>query len=119
MGYGWTMTRADLHRLVDELPEASLEPAAVLLERAKDPVEARLEAAPWDDEPFTDEERRAVDEALADPRPASPGKRPGGSCSLTEPSYRLELRPEAQKSLRRLGRGDRERLARAIDGLPG
>ena len=72
MGYGWTMTRADLHRLVDELPEASLEPAAVLLERAKDPVEARLEAAPRDDEPFTDEERRAVDEALADPRPSIP-----------------------------------------------
>ena len=56
MGYGWTMTRADLHRLVDELPEASLEPAAVLLERAQDPAIARLEAAPWDDEPFTDEE---------------------------------------------------------------
>ncbi|MGA9114840.1 MAG: type II toxin-antitoxin system RelE/ParE family toxin [Candidatus Dormiibacterota bacterium] len=52
------------------------------------------------------------------PAPASRGKRPGGSCSLTEPSYRVELRPEAQKSLRRLGRGDRERLARAIDGLP-
>ena len=72
MGYGWSMTRADLHRLVDELPEASLEPAAVLLERAQDPVIARLEAAPWDDEPFTDEERRAVDEALADPRRSIP-----------------------------------------------
>jgi hypothetical protein len=72
MGYGWTMTRVDLHRLVDELPEASLEPAAVLLERARDPAIARLEAAPWDDEPFTDEERRAVHEALVDPRPSIP-----------------------------------------------
>jgi hypothetical protein len=72
MGYGWAMTRADLHRLVDELPEASLEPAAVLLERAKDPAEARLEAASWDDEPFTEEERRAVDEALSDPSRSVP-----------------------------------------------
>jgi hypothetical protein len=38
------VTRADLHRLVDALPEESLEPAAVVLERAKDPVLARLEA---------------------------------------------------------------------------
>jgi hypothetical protein len=36
------MTRAELHRLVDELPEASLEPAAVLLERSKDPAIAAL-----------------------------------------------------------------------------
>jgi hypothetical protein len=28
------MTRAELHRLVDELPEASLDPVARLLERA-------------------------------------------------------------------------------------
>ncbi|MGO8686342.1 MAG: hypothetical protein ACLQT7_04035 [Candidatus Dormibacteria bacterium] len=61
------MTRADLHRLVDELPKASLAAAAAWLELAKDPVVARLLAAPRDDEPFTDEERRAVHRALADP----------------------------------------------------
>lgn len=59
------MTRAELHRLVDALPEASLEPAAVLLERAQDPVVARLEAAPWDDEPTTPEEEAEVAEAVA------------------------------------------------------
>ena len=58
------MTRAELHRLVDELPEASLEPAARLLEQARDPVVAALDASPWDDEPYTQEERAAVEAAL-------------------------------------------------------
>jgi hypothetical protein len=57
------MTRADLHRLVDELPDESLDAAVVLLTRAKDPVLAALEAAPFDDEPETEEERRAVADA--------------------------------------------------------
>ncbi len=65
--YGWDVTRAELHRLVDELPEASLEPAAVLLERAKDPVIAALEVVPWDDEPYTDEERAEDEAALREP----------------------------------------------------
>jgi hypothetical protein len=60
------MTRADLHRLVNELPDESVAAAVVLLTRAKDPVLAALEAAPFDDEPETEEERRAVDEAHAD-----------------------------------------------------
>ncbi len=60
------MTRADLHRLVDELPDESVDAAAVLLTRAKDPVLAALQAAPFDDEPETEEERRAVAEARAD-----------------------------------------------------
>ncbi len=60
------MTRADLHRLVDELPDESVDAAVVLLTRAKDPVLAALQAAPFDDEPETEEERRAVAEAHAD-----------------------------------------------------
>lgn len=60
------MTRADLHRLVDELPDESVDAAMVLLTRAKDPVLATLQAAPFDDEPVTEEERRAVAEAHAD-----------------------------------------------------
>jgi hypothetical protein len=59
------MTRADLHRLVDELPEASVEVAAVYLTRAKDPVLAALDAAPVDDEPYSDEERAADAATLA------------------------------------------------------
>ncbi len=60
------MTRADLHRLVDELPDESVDAAVVLLTRAKDPVLAALEAAPFDDEPETEEERRAVADAHAE-----------------------------------------------------
>jgi hypothetical protein len=61
------MTRADLHRLVDELPDESVDAAVVLLTRAKDPVLAALQAAaPFDDEPETEEEQRAVAEAQAD-----------------------------------------------------
>lgn len=60
------MTRADLHRLVDELPDESVDAAVVLLTRAKDPVLATLQAAPFDDEPESDEERRAVAETHAD-----------------------------------------------------
>lgn len=59
------MTRAELHRLVDELPEESVDAAGVLLIRAKDPVVATLEAAPFDDEPYTGEDRAASDEGWA------------------------------------------------------
>jgi hypothetical protein len=59
------MTRAQLHRLVDELPEESVDAAGVLLTRAKDPMTATLEAAPFDDEPYTGEDRAASDEGWA------------------------------------------------------
>ena len=62
------MTKAELHALVDELPEESLEPAAVLLRRAQDPLIARLEAAPLDDEPLTGEDRAALEAAGKEPR---------------------------------------------------
>ena len=70
--YRFPMTRAELHRLVDELPEASLGPAARLLERARDPVVATLDASPWDDEPYTQGERAAVETAFEDPAPSVP-----------------------------------------------
>jgi hypothetical protein len=62
------MTRAELHRLLDELPEASLDPVAQLLTRAMDPFLARLDAAPDDDEPVTAEDLAA----LADTSPGVP-----------------------------------------------
>ena len=55
------MTRADLHRLVDELPEESIAPATTLLERARDPFWATLEAAPMDDEPLTADDIATVE----------------------------------------------------------
>jgi hypothetical protein len=57
------MTKTELHRLVDELPDDSLSSAAILLRRARDPVAAKLDAAPYDDEELTDEDLRAVREA--------------------------------------------------------
>jgi len=59
------MTRAELHRLVDELPEESVDAAGVLLTRAKDPLIATLEAAPFDDEPYSGEDRAASDDGWA------------------------------------------------------
>jgi hypothetical protein len=57
------MTKTELHRLVDALPDESLPAAAILLRRAQDPVVAKLDAAPLDDEALTDEDRRAIRES--------------------------------------------------------
>jgi hypothetical protein len=61
------MTRADLHRLVDELPEESIDSAGVILERVRDPFWSALLASPPDDEPFSAEERSAVEAARRQP----------------------------------------------------
>ncbi len=57
------MTKAELYRLVDALPDESLPAAAILLRRAQDPVVAKLDAAPVDGEELSDEDRRAIREA--------------------------------------------------------
>jgi hypothetical protein len=60
------MTKADLHRLVDELPDVAVDAAAVLLLRAAtDPVLAVHEAAPLDDEPLTAADEAEIAEARA------------------------------------------------------
>jgi hypothetical protein len=56
------MTRAELHRIVDELPDESVDAAGVLLTRAKDPVVAALEAVPFDDESYMGDDRAASEE---------------------------------------------------------
>jgi hypothetical protein len=58
--------RDTLHRLVDALPESELAVAERFLNYLRataDPVLRALLEAPLDDEPETDEERRAVHEA--------------------------------------------------------
>lgn len=60
---GSAMTKADLRRFFDELPDDPLDSAALLLRRATDPMIRVLDAAPLDDEPFIDEERDAVKRA--------------------------------------------------------
>lgn len=60
------MTKTELHRLVDALPDESLPAAAILLRRAQDPIAAKLDAAPFDDEELTDGDLRAVHEARSE-----------------------------------------------------
>ena len=58
-------TRETLHQLVDELPERSLDVVARSLATLRDdPVLFALLIAPEDDEPVTEEEARALDDAL-------------------------------------------------------
>jgi hypothetical protein len=60
------MTKAELHRLVDGLPDSSLDAVGRWLERVTvEPMIAVLDAAPWDDEGTSPEEEAAVEEARA------------------------------------------------------
>jgi hypothetical protein len=59
------VTRAELHRLVDALPDDAVNEAALLLERAADPMRRHLDAAPVDDEPDSVVERAEADAAWA------------------------------------------------------
>ncbi len=56
------MTRASLHRLLDQLPEAQIDRIAELLDavRRNDRVAIQLALAP--EEPAEDDERKALDE---------------------------------------------------------
>jgi hypothetical protein len=60
------VTRTDLHRLLDALPEESLEPVALLLQRAHDPGLASRDAGLWEGEPISAEEEAAVKQARAE-----------------------------------------------------
>ncbi len=55
--------REHAHELIDRLPETQLSALVGLLETIVDPVGAALRYAPIDDEPETEEERAAVEEA--------------------------------------------------------
>jgi hypothetical protein len=65
--YGGGVTKTELHALVEALPEESLPSVAVLLRRAQDPVVAKLDAAPYDDEELTGEDLQAIRDARAEP----------------------------------------------------
>lgn len=60
------VTRSDLHRLLDAVPDKTLDAARRALEPLTDPFLLALADAPVDDEPETDEERAAVAEARDD-----------------------------------------------------
>jgi hypothetical protein len=56
-------TRQHVHELIDRLPEPQLTALVGLLESIVDPVAVALNNAPADDEPESDAERQAADEA--------------------------------------------------------
>ncbi|MGH7867417.1 MAG: hypothetical protein ACREP9_07225 [Candidatus Dormibacteraceae bacterium] len=60
------MTKIDLHRLVEELPETFINEAAVVLAHVTiDPMLRVHYLADWDDEPLTEEDRAALQEGIA------------------------------------------------------
>ena len=66
------LTRDDIHRLVDSLPEGDLTAVGEYLQSRQtadsDALLNSLMAAPWDDEPESPEEAAAVREAYEDVR---------------------------------------------------
>jgi hypothetical protein len=64
--------RQELHTLVDYIPSSDLPTARKFVRSLVDPVELAILNAPPDDEPEGDEERAAVEAALADPSPDVP-----------------------------------------------
>jgi hypothetical protein len=61
------MTRAQLHAMVDSLPDDAVDVAGRLLERAADPAARILAMAPVDDEPYTPDEQAADIAAMREP----------------------------------------------------
>jgi hypothetical protein len=58
--------RAELHTILDSLPEDRLEAAREALAALADPVLLALLSAPEDDEPLTDEDLQAIAEGEED-----------------------------------------------------
>lgn len=56
-------TRQRLHSLIDQLPESRLEDLKRQLEEQLEPLSRELANAPYDDEPETEDERKAVEAA--------------------------------------------------------
>jgi len=60
------VTKAELHRLIDELPDGAVDEAAQRLAPLRSQLARSLYSAPPDDEPETDEERSGAEEARAE-----------------------------------------------------
>ncbi|MEK7409495.1 MAG: hypothetical protein AAB225_30890 [Acidobacteriota bacterium] len=58
-----TVTKRDLHQLVERLPDADVQTVYRMLLALSDPVLLSLLTAPFDDEPEAEDERAAVEEA--------------------------------------------------------
>jgi hypothetical protein len=64
--------REEMRILVDHIPDSDVAAARKMLRALMDPVELSLLTAPPDDELEDEEERAAVERALAEPGPDTP-----------------------------------------------
>ncbi len=55
--------RQHVHELIDQLPPVQVDALEILLQSMLDPLSRKLASAPFDDEPFTEEDRLAIAEA--------------------------------------------------------
>ncbi len=60
------VTKAELHRIIDELPDGAMDEAAQRLAPLRSPLARSLYSAPPDDEPESDAERAGAEEAQAE-----------------------------------------------------
>lgn len=65
-------SREELHRLLDCIPESDVPTVRKVLRSLLDPVELAIINAAPDDEPESEDERAAVEAAVADPAPDVP-----------------------------------------------
>jgi hypothetical protein len=65
-------SRAELHRLLDLIPESDVSTARKFLRSLVDPVASSLLNAPYDDEPETEAERATVEAARRERGPGTP-----------------------------------------------
>ena len=63
MAHGSTNEKQQAHELIERLPPTQLSAVVVLLEAMLDPVARAVAHAPFDDEPITAEEEKALAEA--------------------------------------------------------
>jgi len=63
MAHGSANEKQQAHELIERLPAAQLSAVVGLLEAMLDPVSRALASAPFDDEPVTAEEEKALAEA--------------------------------------------------------
>jgi hypothetical protein len=70
-------TKAELHQLVDAIPDSAADEAARRLAELRDPVLAAFLTAPEDDEPTTPEDLAAIQEGRA-------ARARGGTIMLTD-----------------------------------
>jgi hypothetical protein len=75
-------TKESLHRLVDAIPDSGLDAAERVLTPLADPMLLALTYAPLDDEPITDEDRDAINDAREEHRR---GETIGHAEALREP----------------------------------